>query len=76
MIIVASSLRDLTLNQATIIKTLHQAHKEGPSTVGKAALLEAIDAETSRVCDSFKKSPLWGTLIVQGEKRGTYKLSL
>jgi len=66
----------LTLNQATIIKTLHQAHKEGHSTVGKAAVLAAIGTETSRVRDSFKKSSLWGTLIIPGEKRGTYKLSL
>lgn len=66
----------LTRNQATIVKTLHRAREAGPSTVGTDTLLAAIEAETSRVCDSFKNSPLWGTLVVRGEKRGTYKLSL
>jgi hypothetical protein len=67
----------LTRNQATITRMLHEAYLKGTPTLGKNALLAAIEAETSRVRDSFKVSPLWGTLIVQNRKpRGTYQLDL
>ncbi len=67
----------LTRNQSLIVKTLHEAHERGTPLLPKAALLRAIEAETSRLRDSFKNSPLWGTLIVPVRKpRGTYKLNL
>jgi hypothetical protein len=64
----------LTTNQATIIRILHEAFQRGTPSVGKAMLLGAVEAETSRVRDSFKGSPLWGTLVVKGGRRGTYRL--
>lgn len=67
----------LTSNQAKIVKVLHEAYLRGTRAVGKDRLLNAIEAETSRVRDSFKGSPLWGTLIISNRKpRGTYQLSL
>jgi hypothetical protein len=66
----------LTLNQATIIKILHEAHQRGTPWVGKAELLAAVESETSRVQDSFKRSPLWQTLVISGERKGTYGLNL
>lgn len=66
----------LTDNQATIVKYLHEAFKNGTPAVGAHALLSAIEAETSKVRYSFKNSPLWGKLIVIGTRRGTYKLNL
>ena len=67
----------LTRNQSTIIKLLHEAYLKGTPSLRKDALLSAIEAETSRVRDSFKGSPLWGTLIVANKKpRGTVKLDL
>ena len=66
----------LTLNQATMIKMLHEAFQQGTPHVGKLRLLAAVGAETSRVQDSFKVSPLWQTLVVSGERRGTYRLNL
>jgi len=67
----------LTRNQAKIVKLLHDAHRSRTPAVGKDLLLGAIESETSRVRDSFKKSPLWGTLIIPNQKpRGTYQLNL
>jgi len=67
----------LTKNQSTIIKRLHEAHLNGTPALGKDGLLSAIEAETSRVRDSFKGSPLWGILIVSNcRPRGTYRLNL
>ena len=66
----------LTRNQATIIKTLHEAYQRGTPWVGKAQLLAGVESETSRVQDSFKRSPLWQTLVVSGERKGTYGLNL
>jgi hypothetical protein len=67
----------LTQNQSVIIKMLHEAYLHGTRAVGKLTLLKAIEAETSRVRDSFKRSPLWGTLILSNRKpRGTYQLNL
>ncbi len=71
------TLHKVTGNQATIIKLLHEAHLKGTPAVGKQELLAAIGSETSRVQDSFKQSPLWGTLVVSNRKpRGTYQLNL
>jgi hypothetical protein len=66
----------LTPNQATIIKILHEAFKRRTPAVGKAELLAAVESETSRVRDSFKGCPLWQTLVVSGERRGTYRLNI
>jgi hypothetical protein len=67
----------LTRNQSTIIRLLHEAYLKGTSSLSKLALLSAIEAETSRVRDSFKSSELWSTLIVANRSpRGTYRLNL
>lgn len=66
----------LTKNQAKIIALLHAALQAGMPAVDKNTLLSAIEQETSRVRDSFKKSPLWNKLVVPGARRGTYRLDL
>jgi hypothetical protein len=66
----------LTPKQATIIKILHEASQRKNPSVGKAELLAAVETETSRLPDIFRGSPLWQTLVVQGERRGTYRLNL
>jgi hypothetical protein len=67
----------LTRNQSTIIGLLHKAHLGGTPLLHKSTLLSAIQAETSRVRDSFKGSALWGKLIVpNGSPRSTYRLNL
>ena len=67
----------LTRNQSTIIRMLHEAYLKGTPALGRDVLLSAIEAETSRVRDSFKSRPqLWNTLIIGGGARGTYQLNL
>jgi hypothetical protein len=66
----------LTRNQGTIIKILHEAFQRGTPSVGTFALLAAVESESSRVKDFFRRSPLWRTLVVSGERRGTYRLNL
>jgi hypothetical protein len=67
----------LTRNQAAIVKRLHEAYEAGTPVLGKEELLRTIEAETSRVQDSFKHSPLWGNLIIANRvPRGTYSLNL
>jgi hypothetical protein len=66
----------LTHNQAIIVKILHEACPRRFPEVAKRKLLEGIQSETSRVRDSFKGSPLWGTLVMGGSKKGFYRLNL
>jgi hypothetical protein len=64
-----------TRYQAIMIRVMHEAHITGHPDVGAAKLLQAIENETSDVRNTFKKSPLWRTLVV-GKRKGTYRLSL
>jgi hypothetical protein len=67
---------ELTEKQAMIVQVLHDAWQRGMPSVPKSTLLAAIEAETSRVLDYFRGSPLWKTLVVSAGRRGMYKLSL
>jgi len=66
----------LTHNQAIIVRILHEEYLQGLPEVSTTKLLRGIESETSRVRDSFKNSPLWGTLVKRGSKKGFYRLSL
>ena len=66
----------LTERQAVIVGMLHKAHLVGHPDVAKRKLLRAIDAESSEVRDSFRKSALWNTLIRPGIRRGYYRIQL
>jgi hypothetical protein len=66
----------LTENQAIIIKFLHEAYKQGSLVVHKDRLLTVVNSRTSEVRGFFRNSPLWNHLIIQGERRSTYRLNL
>jgi hypothetical protein len=66
----------LTRNQSLMMGVLHRAYLKGFPDVEKLALLEAIENEEGQVKDSWKGSPLWGTLIVSDKRRGRYRLNL
>jgi hypothetical protein len=68
--------RTLTRNQSSMMRVLHKAHMAGHPDVDKDKLIEAIDAPTSNVRDSWKSSPLWKTLVVPGKRKGTYRLKI
>ena len=64
-----------TRYQAIMIRVMHQAHIAGHPDVGAATLLAATENETSAVRNTFKKSPLWQTLVVS-KRRSTHRLNL
>jgi len=66
----------LTSQQAQIVEMLHNAHSSGTPDLGKDYILEKLGTPASRLRDTFKRSKLWGTLIVVGAKRGTCRLNL
>ncbi len=66
----------LTSRQAQVVQILHEAHKNELPDVGQHHILEKLGSQSSRLRDTFKRSDLWGTLIVQGKKSGTYRLNL
>jgi hypothetical protein len=66
----------VTHNQGEIIRILHEAFQRGTPCIGKAKLLDAVRSETSRVQDFFRGSPLWKTLVIGGNRKGTYRLNL
>jgi hypothetical protein len=66
----------LTLNQARVTERLLKAHQNKTPEVHQATLLENLEIYSKRVRDVFKNSPTWGTLIVKGEKKGTFRLNL
>ena len=71
----------VTPRQGRAIKILHQAHEKKPSypDVSGKALAERLGPGTSSLRDTFrhtKAGKLWGTLIVQGKKKGFYRLNI
>lgn len=67
----------LTKNQSAVIKTLHEQLKLGLTQVPKNILKNAMGNGAGEVKDSFKRSPLWGTLVVSNASpKGTYSLNL
>ncbi len=64
-----------TANQAACVQQLWEAWKNGTPDVGDATLLETVGAECSRLRDIFKRHPSWGTMIVEGETKGTHRLA-
>ncbi len=64
-----------TFNQSRIVERLVAALQRRTPELSQSALLEALDISSERLRDLFKKSSAWKTLIVQGEKRGTYRIN-
>ena len=64
-----------TPNQTAIVKALWDAWEAGTPCVHGATLLEFADCKSNKMSDAFKGSPAWGTLIVEGPVKGTYRLA-
>lgn len=65
-----------TENQAAAVKLLWE--QEG-GELGQAYILEKIDSATDRLRNVFKRKggmhPAWGTLILRGQTKGTFRLA-
>ena len=65
----------LTKTQALIAKLLHEAYKRGHPMVPEDRLLFAIGSRTE-LRSYFRRSALWGTLVIKGPRKGTFQLNL
>ncbi|MCL0099936.1 hypothetical protein M1O55_03595 [Dehalococcoidia bacterium] len=62
-------------HQAACVSLLHEGWMNGTEILGGHYLLSAIES-ASRMSDLFKHHPAWGSLIVLGERKATYRLNL
>lgn len=63
-----------TATQAAVVRVLWRALRRGAPDVRQETLLMDSASESDRLSDVFKGSPAWGTLVVPGLARGTYRL--
>jgi hypothetical protein len=61
--------------QAAVVRLLWQAWTNDTPEMGQDALLEGSGSESAKLSDVFKDHAAWGTLIVAGGSRGTYRLA-
>jgi hypothetical protein len=64
-----------TERQAPVVKLLWDAWEDGAPDVGTATLLTAAGTTGDRLRDVFQDNEAWGTIIVPGTSRGTYRLT-
>jgi hypothetical protein len=64
----------LTDRRARIVEMIHQEHKRGIPNVSCIFIMRKLGTPKSRLSDSFRNCPLWGTFIAQGSTRGTVRL--
>ncbi|MCK6619733.1 MAG: 7-cyano-7-deazaguanine synthase [Calditrichaceae bacterium] len=71
----------LTSKQAEVVKLLYNAWEQGTPDIGQGFILTKLDPDDKRsnrrLRDVFKSTPeVWGTLIIPGSKKGTYRLNI
>lgn len=64
-----------TVSQGAVVRKLWEAWEQRIGDVRQETLLLAADSESGRLLDIFRDHEAWGTLIVPGTARGTYKLA-
>ena len=66
----------LTPLQARAVSLLLDAYEDGLPEIHQNRILERIGSRSKRLEHLFKKSPLWGTLIVPGSRKGSFQLKI
>jgi hypothetical protein len=66
----------VTPRQAQVVQLLYDARTNRTPSLGQDYLLEQIGSPGARLRDLFRGSSLWGTLIVRGGGKGTFRLSI
>lgn len=69
------SVYEFTAQQAACVKVLWEAWENGTPAVGDATVLETADSDAERLPLVFRNHPAWGTLIVEGQTKGTHRLA-
>jgi hypothetical protein len=60
--------------QSQAVHLLWEAYEADSPSVNGAVLIENIETGSDRVSGVFKHHPAWGTMIVPGERRNTWRL--
>ena len=66
----------LTPLQAHAVQILHEDFLNGTPDIGQHALLEEIGSPQERLSHVFRRSDVWGELIVEGKTKGTVRLNI
>jgi len=67
----------LTERQAKIVRALHQAWENGSPELGQAYILDnEFDTHSGQLRYYFKNSDAWKNLVVQGKRRGIFRLNI
>lgn len=66
---------EFTGQQAACVKVLWQAWKNGTPAVGDATVLETAGSDSERLPLVFRNHEAWGTMIVEGQTKGTHRLA-
>lgn len=61
--------------QAACVKVLWEAWQNGTSAVGDATVLELAQSDSERLPLVFRDHAAWGTMIVDGQTKGTHRLA-
>ncbi|MBC7818184.1 MAG: hypothetical protein IAG10_14955 [Planctomycetaceae bacterium] len=61
--------------QAACVKVLWEARQNGTPTVGDATVLELVESDSERLSLVFRDHAAWGTMIVEGQTKGTHRLA-
>jgi hypothetical protein len=63
-----------TPDQAACVKRLCEDWQNGTPEVGQDAILGRAGCKTTRLVDLFKQHEAWGTMIVSGTTKGSFRL--
>jgi hypothetical protein len=64
-----------TPTQAAVVKILWQHYDSGTPEVGGDTLLAEADSDATQLRQVFRKSEAWGEMIVQGSRKGIFRLA-
>ena len=64
-----------TTKQAQCLAPLREARERGYRDVGQDYALEQADTNQPLLAEVFKDNPAWGTMVIPGRKRGTFRLA-
>lgn len=64
-----------TGSQARVVALLWRAWLDGVPNLRQETLLDAAGSVSGRLANLFKGHPAWGTMIVPGAAKGTFRLA-
>lgn len=74
-VIWSGTRHSFTANQAACVRVLWEAWEKRTLDLAVATILEAAESDSQRLSHVFRGHGAWRTMIVAGERRGTYRLS-